>query len=183
MMETMTDEYVDYMADSGSSADQIVAGFHAIDERVNAMREQRLNDPDSLGDKLIKYLIPTLAGLVAGRLFQALWNRGTSRTAKAAAGEDAQQGLLMSVLFAGASAAFGAILTTLADRGPRRSSIADTAGTAEPPAGTGRRRTGLVFRNMCLVADSQPNTYCSQPYTDVRQAMFAAPQTAYERCR
>ena len=48
MMETMTDEYVDYMADSGSSADQIVAGFHAIDERVNAMREQRLNDPDSL---------------------------------------------------------------------------------------------------------------------------------------
>ena len=38
MMETMTDEYVDYMADSGSSADQIVAGFHAIDERVNAMR-------------------------------------------------------------------------------------------------------------------------------------------------
>ena len=59
MMETMTDEYVDYMADSGSSADQIVAGFHAIDERVNAMREQRLNDPDSLGDKLIKYFIPT----------------------------------------------------------------------------------------------------------------------------
>lgn len=70
MMETMTDEYVDYMADSGSSADQIVAGFHAIDERVNAMREQRLNDPDSLGDKLIKYFIPTLAGLVAGRLFR-----------------------------------------------------------------------------------------------------------------
>lgn len=119
MMETMTDEYVDYMADSGSSVDQIVAGFHAIDERVNAMREQRLNDPDSLGDKLIKYFIPTLAGLVAGKLFQALWNRGTSRTAKAAAGEDAQQGLLMSVLFAGASAAFGAILTTLADRGSK----------------------------------------------------------------
>ena len=75
------------------------------------MREQRLNDPDSLGDKLIKYFIPTLAGLVAGKLFQALWNRGTSRTAKAAAGEDAQQGLLMSVL--------GAILTTLADRGSK----------------------------------------------------------------
>lgn len=113
---TMTDEYVDYTADSSSSADRVVARFHTIDERVNAMREQRLNDPDSLGDKLIKYLLPTVAGLMAGKLFQMLWNRGASRKG---ADVDAQQSLLTSLLFAAGSAAFGAVLTQLADRGSK----------------------------------------------------------------
>ena len=112
----MSDEYAAHAGGSGTSADRVVAGFHAIDERVNAMREQRLNDPDSMGDKLIKYLIPTCAGLVAGKLFQTLWNKGTARKP----GTDAQQqGLLMSLLFAAGSAAFGAVLTQLADRGSK----------------------------------------------------------------
>lgn len=116
---TMNDEYVDYMGGYESSADRIVAGFHAIDERVNAMRDQRLNDPDSLGDKLITYIIPTLAGLLAGKLFQMLWNRGTSRTIGEESDDDVQQSLFMSLLFAAGSAAFGAVLTKLADHGSK----------------------------------------------------------------
>ncbi|OZG61836.1 hypothetical protein BLEM_1373 [Bifidobacterium lemurum] len=111
----MTDVYADYQDGyEGSSADRIVAQFHAIDDKVNAMRDQRLNDPDSLGDKLIKFTLPTLAGLAAGKAFQLLWDRGPGRKT---AGDAAQQGLVMSLAFAAASAAFGAIVSQLSDRG------------------------------------------------------------------
>lgn len=40
--------------DFPSSADRAVDSLHRIDEKVNRLREDRLNDPDSLGDKLIK---------------------------------------------------------------------------------------------------------------------------------
>lgn len=111
----MTDVYADFQDDyEGSSADRIVAQFHAIDDKVNAMREQRLNDPDSLGDKLIKFALPTIAGLVAGKAFQMLWDRGPGRKASDGA---AQQGFAMSLAFAAASAAFGAIISQLSDRG------------------------------------------------------------------
>ncbi|OZG65621.1 DUF4235 domain-containing protein [Bifidobacterium eulemuris] len=113
----MTDVYADYQDDyEGSSADRIVAQFHAIDDKVNAMRDQRLNDPDSLGDKLIKFALPTLAGLVAGKAFQLLWDRGPGRKGKTV-DDAAQQGLVMSLAFAAASAAFGAIVSQLSDRG------------------------------------------------------------------
>lgn len=38
--------------DFPSSADRAVDSLHRIDEKVNRLREDRLNDPDSLGDKL-----------------------------------------------------------------------------------------------------------------------------------
>lgn len=111
----MTDEYEDYGQDGASSADRTVARFHAIDEKVNAMREQRLNDPDSLGDKLFKLAFPALTGFVAGHLFQLLWDKGTSRARKG--GDAAQQSFLMGLLFAACSAAFGAVVSQLSDRG------------------------------------------------------------------
>lgn len=49
--------------DFPSSADRAVDSLHRIDEKVNRLREDRLNDPDSLGDKLIKSGSPS-----AGRL-------------------------------------------------------------------------------------------------------------------
>ena len=39
------------MPDPESSADRIVASLHNVDEKVNALREQRINDPDDLCDK------------------------------------------------------------------------------------------------------------------------------------
>lgn len=112
----MTDEYTECAGDHSSSADRIVAAFHGIDEKVIAMRKQRLNDPDSLGDKIIKVVIPTVTGLLAGKLFQLLWDRGVSPK-QTQDTSDAQEGLLASLLFAAASAAFGAVLTQLANKG------------------------------------------------------------------
>ncbi len=135
----MTNEYEGARTGAESSADGIVAQFHAIDKKVNAMREQRMSDPDSLLDKLFKFAVPAIAGMVAGHVFQFLWNKGTSHTHngsadKSAGGSahsarfttqptaqshDAQQGLLMSLLFAASSAAFGAVVTQLSDRGSK----------------------------------------------------------------
>ena len=57
------------MPDPESSADRIVASLHNVDEKVNALREQRINDPDDLCDKMFKVAAPTLVGLVFGKLF------------------------------------------------------------------------------------------------------------------
>lgn len=124
-MGTMTDEFEDLGNASvtsddyaTSSADRIVARFHDIDRKVNAMREQRLNDPDSLGDKLIKLAVPAITGMLAGHIFQRIWDRTTSPR-RSRTGQDGDQGLLMSLVFAGCSAAFGAVLTQLSDRGSK----------------------------------------------------------------
>ena len=49
----------------GSSTDRIIEGFARINEKVDAMRNQRLNDPDSLGDKAVKFALPSIAGFAA----------------------------------------------------------------------------------------------------------------------
>lgn len=104
-----------------STADRIVAGFDKINEKVDAMRAERLNDPDSLGDKLLKSALPSVAGFVAGKVFTMLWNRGKSRRAASAGlGDgvvDGQESFVMSLLFAALSAALGAVVSQLSDRG------------------------------------------------------------------
>ncbi|RSX51825.1 DUF4235 domain-containing protein [Bifidobacterium samirii] len=109
-----------------SSADAVIAVFDRINEKVDAMREKRLNDPDSLGDKLLKSVLPSLAGLVAGQLFTMLWNRtvgGRKAGAPSSDGRlgdgvvDERESVLMSILFAGLSAAFGAAVSHLSNRG------------------------------------------------------------------
>ncbi len=82
--------------DFPSSADRAVDSLHRIDEKVNRLREDRLNDPDSLGDKLIKSAVPALAGLVAGKAFQMIWDKGTSkRNLRKGLAADAPQSLAM----------------------------------------------------------------------------------------
>ena len=94
--------------DFPSSADRAVDSLHRIDEKVNRLREDRLNDPDSLGDKLIKSAVPALAGLVAGKAFQMIWDKGTSkRNLCKGLAADAPQSLAMSLAFAAVSAALG----------------------------------------------------------------------------
>ena len=100
--------------DFPSSADRAVDSLHRIDEKV------RLNDPDSLGDKLIKSAVPALAGLVAGKAFQMIWDKGTSkRNLRKGLAADAPQSLAMSLAFAAVSAALGAVVSQLSDRGSK----------------------------------------------------------------
>ena len=109
---TMSDEM--HNTDSSSGADKAIESLHRIDDKVDALRSRMMSDPDSLGDKLLKMAIPSVAGLVAGHLFQTAWDKGAGRLN---ADEEARQGLLMSVAFAAASAAFGAVVSTLSGRG------------------------------------------------------------------
>ncbi|WP_172146718.1 DUF4235 domain-containing protein [Bifidobacterium panos] len=112
----MSDEMhnTDSGSDSASGADKAIESLQRIDGKVDELRSQMMSDPDSLGDKLLKMAIPAVTGLVAGHLFQMVWDKGTNRLD---AEEEAQQGLLMSIAFAAASAAFGAVVSTLSGRG------------------------------------------------------------------
>ena len=87
------------MPNMESSADRVVAALHTVDEKVNAMRDQRLNDPDSFGDKIFKSVVPTLAGLVLGKAFEMVWKK--------------------SIVFAVVSAGFGALVSQLSGRGSK----------------------------------------------------------------
>ncbi|MBT1181984.1 DUF4235 domain-containing protein [Bifidobacterium sp. CP2] len=104
-----------------SEADAAVEALHRIDRKVDALREQRLNDPDTLGDKLFTWALPSIAGLVAGKLLDTTWRRGTARrNLRKGLDADAPQGLLMSIAFAAVSAAVGAAVSQLADRGSKQ---------------------------------------------------------------
>jgi hypothetical protein len=108
-------------ASSNSSADRIVEKFHRIDQKVTTMRQNRMQDPDTLGEKIFKFVFPTLLGGLAGKVFKTIWDSqvtGKRRPAGGDAAEDAnQQGLIGSILFAAASAAFGSVISELGTRG------------------------------------------------------------------
>ncbi|BDR53987.1 hypothetical protein KIMH_00980 [Bombiscardovia apis] len=103
-----------------ATADKAVAQFQAIDEKVNAMRTQVRMDPDSLGDKLLKFAIPSLAGLVFGRIFKSVWDKNVSRSRGGIEGNDSgeqQEGFIASIVFAGLSAAFAAVVSQVSNKG------------------------------------------------------------------
>lgn len=111
--------------DADSTADRIIAGFDRINDKVDDMRAKRLNDPDSLGDKALKVVLPSVAGFIAGKLFTLVWNRSIGRGRAAKTGDsslgdgvvDNKESVFMSVIFAALSAAVGAGVSTLSDRG------------------------------------------------------------------
>ena len=93
------------MPDLESSADRIVASLHNVDEKVNALREQRINDPDDLCDKMFKAAAPALAGLVFGKLFELAWRKSVGRKAVLPDGTtDKRKELALSLVFGVASA-------------------------------------------------------------------------------
>lgn len=103
-----------------STADHIVDALHGVDDKVDAMRARRLSDPDSMGDKLLKWALPSAAGLIGGKLFELVWKRGVSRrNTRRGLAADAPQGLLMNLAFAALSAAFGAVVSQLSDHGSK----------------------------------------------------------------
>ena len=123
--------------DFPSSADRAVDSLHRIDEKVNRLREDRLNDPDSLGDKLIKSAVPALAGLVAGKAFQMIWDKGTSkRNLRKGLAADAPQGLAMSLVSPPFRPHSAQWFRSCRIGAPRRSSTTAIASpAANPPVG------------------------------------------------
>lgn len=86
------------------------------------MRQNRLQDPDTLGDKIVKIVLPTVLGALAGKVFKTVWDSQITRRRRSAGtggtAEDAQQqGFIASVIFAAASAAFGSVISSLGTRG------------------------------------------------------------------
>lgn len=103
-----------------STADDIVGKLNAIDEKVNTMRRKQINNPDSLGDKIFKAALPSVIGVVGGKIFKAAWDKSVvdrHGSAKLHDGEAQQQSLLASMTFAALSAAFTAVITELGGRG------------------------------------------------------------------
>lgn len=108
------------MPDMQSSADRAVATLHRVDKKVNTLREQRLNDPDSFGDKIFKAAAPAVAGFAFGKLFELVWKRSVGRTTVRLDGttNEAAQAAL-SLVFAVVSAGLGALVSQLSDRGSK----------------------------------------------------------------
>lgn len=102
----------------GKQADQLVGVFHRIDEKVNSMRSSIESDPETLMDKVAKFALPSIAGLVAGKLFQAFWS---SLVRKRNGGVDTEEGdqesATAGLLFAVLSAAVTTLASTLIERG------------------------------------------------------------------
>ena len=120
------------MPDPESSADRIVASLHNVDEKVNALREQRINDPDDLCDKMFKVAAPTLAGLVFGKLFELAWRKSVGRKAVLPDGTtDKRKELALNLVFGVASAGLGALVSQLSDRGSQALVAATPVNRAE----------------------------------------------------
>lgn len=95
----------------------------AINDKVNRKRAAIKADPDDLIDKFVKFAFPSAAGFVASKAFEAMWNRGPGAGAQAAkglgrtAGKAAKGSLLSSIVFAALSAALGALVSGISERG------------------------------------------------------------------
>ena len=91
-------------------------------DKVTAMREARATDPDTLGDKVFRMAFPAVVGLVGGKVFSSVWNLVVAKVHPSPDddAQDRQQGLIMSMLFAAASAAFGTLLTDVSTKGVQK---------------------------------------------------------------
>ncbi|WP_165496277.1 DUF4235 domain-containing protein [Alloscardovia theropitheci] len=94
--------------------------LRSIDSKVNSMRSRIKNDPDDAFDKLIKFALPTIAGLIIGKLTEFAWKSGKKRILGDKAvddeGNDLTDGIIASMIFAALSAAIGSLVSNLADR-------------------------------------------------------------------
>ena len=102
------------LANLDNTTKETVQRIDKVNNKITDLREQRMRDPDTLGDKAFKLAFPALIGMVAGKAFQSVWNLVTNKVHPSPNDDEAdrKQGLLMSVLFAAASAAFSTVVTT-----------------------------------------------------------------------
>lgn len=90
-------------------ADKVGSQLGTIDSKVNDMRKQVENDPETVGDKLLKVAIPAVSALIASQLFKIFWNKTTGNSKDDV--DDSQQGIFMTILFAGLSAALSSAVS------------------------------------------------------------------------
>lgn len=94
-----------------NKTDELVGVFHQIDEKVNGMRSSIKSNPETLMDKLMKFALPSIAGLLMGKLFQSFWSRLISkRNGGIETSETDQESATTGLLFA----VLSAVVTTLA---------------------------------------------------------------------
>ncbi|MCX8687727.1 DUF4235 domain-containing protein [Bifidobacterium sp. B4142] len=110
------------MTDSGREpgrmADQVVGMLHQVDSKVNDMRNSIESDPESLIDKLVKFVLPSIAALLAGKLFQAFWSGlARKRNGGVDSPEEDQESATAGLLFGVLSAAVTALVSGLSERG------------------------------------------------------------------
>ena len=105
----------------GTSQPQVVEQLRKVDTKVNTLRTQIKSDPDDAFDKLLKFGIPAVVGIIAGKLSETLWKHGKRKVLGAKAvdddGNDLADGIIASMIFAALSAALGSLLTNLSQRG------------------------------------------------------------------
>ncbi|KFI54418.1 DUF4235 domain-containing protein [Bifidobacterium choerinum] len=109
-------------SDLDATTDRTVAALNNVNDKVTAMREARMADPDTLGDKVFRMAFPAVVGLIGGKVFSSVWNLVTAKIHPNPDddAQDRQQGLVMSMLFAAASAAFGTLLTDVSTKGVQK---------------------------------------------------------------
>ncbi len=106
--------------DFGSGADRAVEVLHRIDEKVDAMRTHRINDPDSFGDKIFKTAFPAVMGFAFSTLFDMVWKKGVRRKVVRADGSrNARQEAILGIAFTVLSAGLGALVSQLSERGSK----------------------------------------------------------------
>ncbi|NEG96972.1 DUF4235 domain-containing protein [Bifidobacterium sp. SMB2] len=110
-MVFMTDSREDALS---PTARDIVEGIDAFNEKVTDMRAKFEADPDDAIDKMMKVVFPAAAGFVASKALEMMWNHGTPKHAPKIG---VVRGMVNSAVFAGLSAAVGAMVSQASEHG------------------------------------------------------------------
>lgn len=90
-----------------------------VNRKVSDMRSSIQNDPENLTDKLIKFGLPALAGLVLTQVLQMAWKKGTKNDT-VPSGSDTSTSLLGAMAFASISGALAAVISRLSTKGSNK---------------------------------------------------------------
>lgn len=98
--------------DMHTAADTIVTRLQAVDTAVTALKARRERDPETLGDKILLFALPTIAGVAIGRIMQSVWS-GVERRCIAGGKTKATTSLIVSLSRTAISAAVAAVTNQL----------------------------------------------------------------------
>lgn len=98
--------------DTGSTADAIIARLQAADTALAALKARRERDPETLGDKILLFALPTIAGVIIGHIMQSVWS-GVERRSIAGGNTKSTTSLMASLSRTAISAAVAAVTNQL----------------------------------------------------------------------
>ncbi|PKU89511.1 membrane associated protein [Bifidobacterium thermophilum] len=96
----------------GVNVDAIIARLQTVDNAIAALKDRRERDSETLGDKILLFALPTVAGIVVGRIMQSVWT-GIERRSIAGGNTKATTSLFASLSRTAISAAVAAITNQL----------------------------------------------------------------------